>query len=94
MATTDDVDDCQALTPNHLLQVRPSSGLPPGVFDDNINHVRFRRQWRQVQCLANSFWHRFRKEYLPTLQRRQKRLVPRRDFRVGDLVLVNDEPLP
>ena len=94
VATTDDIEDCRALTPNDLLQVRPSSGLPPGVFDDNLGQVRFRRQWRQVQCLANSFWHRFRKEYLPTLQRRQKWLVPRRNFQVGDLVLVNEEPLP
>lgn len=31
-----------------------------------------KQQWRQVQILANSFWHRWRKEYLSTLQSHQK----------------------
>ena len=34
------------------------------------------------------------KEYLPALQARQKWCVPRRNFTVGDLVLVADEKTP
>ena len=49
------------------------------------------RSWRAVQLLADLFWQRWVKEYLPLLQRRQKWLQPQRNLKVGDLVLVCDE---
>ena len=62
--------DLEPLTPNHLLLLKPNGLLPPGVFDKR--DLYFRKQWRQVQYLANVFWSRWIKEYLPTLQHRQK----------------------
>ena len=95
IAASDDVEDCRALTPCDLLHARPGSGLPPGLFgDDDSVVVRFQRQWKQVQVVANSFWKRFRSEYLPLLHQRQKWLKPRRDFAIGDLVLVHDANAP
>lgn len=44
--------------------------------------------------MADLFWSRWRKEYLPLLQRRQKSLQPERSLAVGDVVLVYDESLP
>jgi cell shape-determining protein MreC len=41
--------------------------------------------------LADLFWKRFLKEYIPLLISRQKWLVPKRDLKVGDLVLLSDE---
>ena len=52
------------------------------------------RRWKQVQYLADIFWKRWLSEYLPSLQERQKWINPRRDFAVGDLVLIVDERVP
>lgn len=63
-------DDPKALTPNHLLLLRSESGLPPGIFrkEDAFSP----RRWRQVQYLADQFWKRWSREYIPLLQQRQK----------------------
>ena len=52
-AVSDDPNDLQPLTPNHLLLQRTISGLPPGTFvkDDML----LRKKWRQTQILANHF---------------------------------------
>ncbi len=42
--------------------------LPPGAF---VKQDLYRRRWRQVQYLADVFWCRWLKEYLPALQQRQ-----------------------
>ena len=52
------------------------------------------RRWRQVQYLADVFWRRWIREYLPTLQERQKWNTKRRNIEVNDIVLVLDEKTP
>jgi hypothetical protein len=47
-----------------------------------------------VQYLADVFWRRWIKEYLPSLQERQKWVKPRRNFAPGDIVLLVDENSP
>ena len=44
--------------------------------------------------MSDMFWKRRLKEYLPTLQLRQKWCSPRRCFAVNDLVLVMDGNVP
>lgn len=85
---SDDPTDLKPLTPNHLLLLQPPKTLPPGVFNQKDNFVR--RRWRQVQYLANLFWKRWLKEYLPAMQERQRWLNPKRNLTVGDIVLVVD----
>ncbi|XP_068757547.1 uncharacterized protein [Montipora capricornis] len=63
---SDDPNNFEALTPNHLLLLRTEAPFPPGLFNKTDCYVR--RRWRQVQYLSNVFWHRWLKEYLPTLQ--------------------------
>ena len=84
---SDDPNDCEPLTPNHLLLQRPVHTLPPGSFVKE--DILVRKKWRQAQILADYFWKRWLKEYVPALQER-----PRRNAEVGDLVILVDEPLP
>ena len=91
-AITDDPNDLQPLTPNHLLLQRTVSTLPPGTFVKE--DILLRKKWRQTQVLADYFWIRWLKEYVPALQERQKWHRPRRNAQVGDLVLLVDQDLP
>lgn len=81
--------DDEALTPNHLL-LGSSSGLKP------INHkeIDLRQRWNQTKLFADKFWHRWIKEYAPTLIRRGKWHEKTTPLRVGDIVIIIDENLP
>ncbi|XP_059845820.1 uncharacterized protein LOC132405137 [Hypanus sabinus] len=72
------------LSPSTLLTQKAGAPPPPGDFSD-------KKQWRQVQALANQFWPRWRQKYLPLLQQRQKWTEPRRNLQVEDLVLFRDK---
>ena len=84
-----DPNDIEPLTPNHLLLLKSEVALPPGLFkkEDLLSHCR----WRQVQYLADLFWRRWSKEYLPLLQLRQKWVKPKRNLAVGNVVLISTE---
>ena len=90
--SSDDPSDSEALTPSHLLLLRSGPRLPPGVFRKEDGYSR--RRWRQVQYLADVFWRRWIREYLPQLQERQKWTYPSRNFAVDDIVLVVDDRVP
>lgn len=89
---SDDNHDLEALTPNHILLLKCHPSLPPGLFQHSDMYTR--RRWKQVQYLANLFWRRWTKEYLPLLQERQKWTRMRRDFTVGGIVMVVDSTAP
>lgn len=48
----------------------------------------------KVQYVSDLFWKRWCREYLPQLQQRQKWNNTRRNFSVGDIVLVVDDSAP
>ena len=87
-----DPRDLNPLTPNHLLLLRGGAVVPPGVFRGE--DVYSKKRWRQIQYLANIFWKRWTREYLPLLQYRQKWNQPRRNFKVGDIILIMYENNP
>ena len=87
-----DPDMPEVLTPNILLtQKSQSLKAAPGNFSQAD---LYSRQWRQVQYLANVFWARWRKEYLPMLQPRRKWQHETRNLEEGDLVLLCSKELP
>lgn len=63
-----------------------------GNFDDS--DLFLRKQWRKAQRLADMYWRRWLKEYLPQLLPRSKWQQESRPLRVGDLVLVADGAAP
>ena len=87
---SDDPRDMNSITPNHILLIgrNPSRSM---VCSGNVD---LRVRWKLVQSLADEFWARWRKEYLVTLQERQKWVKEKRNFQVGDLVLLFDKGLP
>jgi hypothetical protein len=85
---SDDPNDLEPLTPNKLLLLRPNPCYQPVEFCET---TLYNKKWKQAQYLASIFWKRWIKEYLPTLQERQKWLRPRRNVVPGDLVLVVQE---
>ena len=91
-SSSDDPKDMEPLTPNHLLLQRRNLFVPPGIFAKE--DVYSRKQWRHAQFIANCFWSRWVREYVPMLQHRHKWLLNRRNLAVNDLVLVVDNTLP
>lgn len=87
-----DPHDLEVLTPNHLLLLKTSSSLPPGVFQKD--DVYTCRRWKQVQYVSDQFWKRWVQEYLPQLQERQRWTGAQRNFMVGDIVLIVDQTAP
>ena len=92
--TLNDPLSLSPLTPNHLLTLKTKVVLPPpGEFQEADQYSR--KRWRRVQHLSNEFWTRWKKEFLLTLQQRQKWSKVRRDMCVGDVVIIqDDEELP
>ena len=83
-----DADVPEMLSPATLLTQKASvSPAPLGDFE--LDHL-CKVQWRQVQSLADSFWKRWRLEYLATLQPRRKWTSEKPDLQEGDIVLIKD----
>ncbi|GBP20170.1 hypothetical protein EVAR_5601_1 [Eumeta japonica] len=86
------VTDDPALTPNHFLLGGPGRVPLPGSFSDSDTYGR--QQWRHAQRLADLFWTRWIREYLPTLQYRREPVGRGNPLAVGDTVIVVDGTLP
>ena len=86
-----DPKDLEALTPNHILLLRRNPASAPVEIDEAD---KYQARWKHVHLLANEFWQRWTKEYLPALQERQKWLQRKANLKVGDLVLVADKNIP
>ncbi|KAJ2939053.1 hypothetical protein O0L34_g10242 [Tuta absoluta] len=76
----------EALTPNHFLIGDSSTGPDFGKYDNSDLYLR--KMWRVSQRLADMFWSRWLKEYLPTLLPRQKWTQESRSLQVGDYVIL------
>lgn len=87
-----DPSDPEALTPNHFLLGGSANTAAPGEFTEG--DTAGRAQWRASQRLADLFWSRWVKEYLPELQHRREPHSRGAQLRIGDLVLVADGTLP
>lgn len=88
--STDVDSQLKPLTPAMLLTQKEYPHPPlPGIFEPPDRFSR--KRWRQVQYLANQFWSRWRKEYLPRLQERRKWHTTSFNFKLKDVVLVMDK---
>ena len=83
-----DGDDEHVLTPNHFLFGLMGGQLAPRVLDKIALNPRNR--WRFVQDLITKYWKRWMKEYLATLNTRNKWVEEKRNVAPGDVVLMVD----
>ncbi|KAJ0174930.1 hypothetical protein K1T71_009071 [Dendrolimus kikuchii] len=78
-------EDDEALTPNHFL-IGSATGLPI----TGTNELADRKTWIATQALADMFWTRWLREYLPTLAPRDDVRRREESIRVGDVVIIAD----
>lgn len=79
------------LTPSTLLTQKFGAALPPP--GDFAKGDMFKDQWKRVQVLADTFWARWQKEYLNTLQYRQKWQLNNTNMKEEDIVLLKDKQI-
>ena len=89
---TSDLNDPEPLSPSKLILLRANVCYPTG--ESDAIHIYWSKRWKQAQYLADIFWKRWTREYLPTLQVTQKWVRPRPNLSVGDLVLNIGENSP
>ena len=85
--TSEDPEDFEALTPNHALIRQHRNWHAMGDYPKNFTS---RKRWKQVQFLTNTFWKRWRLEYLPLLTTRSTGRTKQPNLKVGELVLISN----
>lgn len=84
--------DGQPLTPGHFLIGGPINALPEPTLDDvSTDYVH---KWGKVIEIKQQFWRKWSKEYLSTLQHRNKWTSPKPNLKINDLVLLIDNNAP
>lgn len=87
-----DPSEPTALTPSHFLSTKPLAFLPaPDVSGERSNLLS---RHSLMDSLVQTFWKRFKNEYLHNLQMREKWNTASNPLAVGDIVLLNNENAP
>lgn len=87
-----DPDTLSGLTPNHFLHANPLRDLPAkDVSSSPSNRLK---RFELLDQLVQSYWRRWKEEYLTTLQQREKWNMDQAPIKVGDLVIVMQENTP
>ncbi|XP_029965347.1 uncharacterized protein LOC115401351 [Salarias fasciatus] len=87
-----DARDLDPITPNVLLMGRPDGSLPQVVYPET--ELIGRRRWKHSQILADHFWARFIRLYIPSLQGRQKWQTMTEGMAPDCVVMIADPHLP
>lgn len=91
-SASSDPSEFEALTPGHFLVGRPLLAVPEY---DLLDEPTYRlTRWQLVQQASQQFWKLWRKDYLHTLQQRQKWHRNSRNLKAGELVLIHAEAPP
>ncbi|XP_055622591.1 uncharacterized protein LOC129766753 [Toxorhynchites rutilus septentrionalis] len=91
-AHSTDPTEPEAITPAHFLVGRPLTAIPEPILEEiPINRLT---RWQHLQQLRDHFWRRWSKEYLNTLQSRQKWTKASKNVTPGVVVLLKEDNLP
>lgn len=83
----------EALTPAHFLMNNPIEFLPAYDFFETSS-VNLIKRKHLLDSMVQSYWKRWRLEYLHTLQVRQKWCKPSNPVKIGTIVLVHQDSSP
>ncbi|KAK3107442.1 hypothetical protein FSP39_014704 [Pinctada imbricata] len=84
-----DSDSPFVLSPQMLL-TQKTSEIPTTFQDLDVPDI-YRCQWKMVQVMANTFWKRWKGEFLSILQPRSKWHTVTENMKVGDVILLRDK---
>ena len=73
-------EDDIPLTPNHFLIGQIGGQFAPESVDET--NYSLKKRWRRVQELVRHFWHRWLREWIPSLSNRRKWLKEERDVHI------------
>ncbi|CAC5408835.1 unnamed protein product [Mytilus coruscus] len=79
--STSDPNEGTYLCPNDLILGRASSNMPVGNWDESDN---FKKRWKFVQQVVNTFWRKWHRDYFPSLIIRQKMAC--HNWKLGQIV--------
>ena len=84
--------DFEILSPSHFLIQRPSSIIP----EPTRTEVKFSyaKRWQWITGLAQLYWKLWSKNYLQSVQQRNKWQIPTESLKVGDIVLMKSNLYP
>ncbi|XP_043474364.1 uncharacterized protein LOC122506315 [Leptopilina heterotoma] len=86
-----DPEDVEALTPNYALIGRALYSFTEALStNENLDYVT---RWRLVKAMRDIFWSRWSREYVHTLQQRNKWAEKKKNLQTNDLVLILDPSL-
>lgn len=87
-----DPSEPTALTPSHFLCTKPLAFLPAA--DVSGERASLLSRHALIDSLVQTFWKRFKSEYLHNLQMREKWNTASNPLTVGTIVLINNENAP
>lgn len=90
-AVSSDPSDSPPLTPAAFLLGHTQLDISG---EDADTPENTRKRWRRLQQLNTEFWRRWIRQYLPSLQARQKWTEKTRNLRAGEMVLIADSSVP
>lgn len=79
-------EDDVPLTPNHFLHGQIGGQFAPEAIEEVSYNPK--KRWRRIQELTRHFWHRWMREWVPSLSSRKKWYQSRKNLQVGDVVLL------
>ena len=87
-----DPNDPFPVSPSTLLIMRDEpSDSPPELFSEKDILQYGKLRWRRVQFLADQFWIRWKRNYISTVQARNKWRSVKINLKPGDIVLVREK---
>ena len=88
-ALSNDITDLNFLTPSHLLLGRSLISLP----EDSNSYIKIglSRRWKMLNQIRNDFWLSWRRDYLQSLNQRNKWTKVEPNISVGSLVIIMSE---
>ncbi len=84
-----DDDGIEVLTPGHFLIGHPLEAIPDP--SSSYRNLTLFSRWHLCQALVRHFWKRWSTDYLTSLRKFNKWHHPKRNIRVGDVVIIHQD---